>query len=197
VKLLRIILVLFIIPFSAIANEELIRRAENYLNNLKTLRADFVQIDQNNKRSKGTFYLSRPGKMIWQYAEPSRIDLLLQGNRVVYYDHELDEVSNKKIEDEIITFLAKTSINFKNSFYIKEIKILENSFGLVLKPIKPSKDLEGQILSLYFRKENSQLFTIKIADEESLQRNTIHLYNQQENILIDNKVFAYPKKIIK
>ena len=50
---------------------EIVQKAESYLNSLKTLKANFTQMAQWNQTNvTGDFYLSRPGKLRFDYDPP-------------------------------------------------------------------------------------------------------------------------------
>ena len=44
-----------------------IGRAENYLRNLSTVKADFIQTAHNGAKLSGTFYLNRPGTVSYTH----------------------------------------------------------------------------------------------------------------------------------
>lgn len=47
-----------------------IKQAEEYLKNLKSARARFVQTTHDGTQLVGTFYLKRPGKLRFEYDDP-------------------------------------------------------------------------------------------------------------------------------
>ena len=49
-----------------------IARVEYYLNSVKTLSADFIQISPDSSISRGRFYLKRPGRLRFEYDPPSK-----------------------------------------------------------------------------------------------------------------------------
>jgi outer membrane lipoprotein-sorting protein len=70
-----------------------VARIEQYLNDLTTLSARFTQVASTGEVSGGRFYMSRPGKMRFEYDPPVPILLVATGTLLVYVDKELQQVS--------------------------------------------------------------------------------------------------------
>ena len=50
-----------------------VQRINDYFNNLNSIQGNFEQVDSNNKRTTGRFYVQRPGKLRFDYAPPSTL----------------------------------------------------------------------------------------------------------------------------
>ena len=83
---------------------------KSYMKSLKNISADFIQVDRKGNIQSGKFYLSRPGKMRWEYQDPKQLIIVLNNEKIYYYDQELDQVShyigdygmmNVLIEDDV------------------------------------------------------------------------------------------------
>ncbi len=70
-----------------------LKEIELYLNNIKTLTANFTQQTSGSSPVKGKFYLSRPGKMRIEYINQPQIIIAVNGAILSYHDIELDEIS--------------------------------------------------------------------------------------------------------
>ena len=66
-------------------------RVEDYLNDLTTLKADFVQINPDGGTVTGELYYQRPDKMRLDYDPPSDILIISDGWTIVYYDRRGDQ----------------------------------------------------------------------------------------------------------
>jgi outer membrane lipoprotein-sorting protein len=60
-----------------------------YLSSLQTLVGNFVQVGPDGSRSKGDFYIQKPGKVRFEYDEPSPIDIVADGSSVAVRDRKL------------------------------------------------------------------------------------------------------------
>lgn len=68
-------------------------RIEAYLNAITTLKARFLQVDQRGQVAQGTLWISRPGRMRFEYDPPSPILLVADGTSVTFHDRQLDQTS--------------------------------------------------------------------------------------------------------
>jgi len=50
-----------------------------YLSSIQQLVGDFVQIGPDGSRVRGEFYIQKPGKVSFDYEQPSRIDIIADG----------------------------------------------------------------------------------------------------------------------
>ncbi|HLN25050.1 MAG TPA: outer membrane lipoprotein carrier protein LolA, partial [Patescibacteria group bacterium] len=70
-----------------------VSKAEQYLNDVTTLRARFLQASASGATAEGTMFLSRPGRMRLEYDPPSPILVIADGSYLIYYDKDLQQVS--------------------------------------------------------------------------------------------------------
>ena len=64
-------------------------RVSAYLSSLQTLVGNFVQVGPDGSRTKGDFYIQKPGKVRFEYDEPSPIDIIADGSSVAVRDRKL------------------------------------------------------------------------------------------------------------
>jgi len=67
----------------------LISRVNNYLSNMQVMSGKFVQVGPDGGRTQGQFYISKPGKVRFEYDDPSPIELIADGQSVVVRDRRL------------------------------------------------------------------------------------------------------------
>ena len=64
-------------------------KVSNYLSSLSTLVGNFVQVGPDGSRSKGDFYIQKPGKLRFEYDAPSSIAMIADGSSVAVRDRKL------------------------------------------------------------------------------------------------------------
>ncbi len=76
---------------SALSPEQrgIIERVNNYLSNMQVLSGNFIQVAPDGRRSQGEFYISKPGRVRFEYDDPSPIELIADGQSVVVRDRSL------------------------------------------------------------------------------------------------------------
>lgn len=104
---------LFAAPASALAPDEqaLIQKANAYFNSVKTMQADFSQVGSDGRRSRGQLYISKPGKMRFEYDKPSPIEIVADGKSVAVRDRKLGTQDLYLIGQTPLKFLLRASID--------------------------------------------------------------------------------------
>jgi outer membrane lipoprotein-sorting protein len=64
-------------------------KVSNYLSSLQTLVGNFVQVGPDGSKTKGDFYIQKPGKVRFEYDPPSPIDIVADGSSLVVRDRKL------------------------------------------------------------------------------------------------------------
>ena len=60
-----------------------VQRIEAYLNNLKSISADFMQVDDSGQMMRGSIAIQRPGKMRVTYDAPSKDFIVADGTAYI------------------------------------------------------------------------------------------------------------------
>ncbi|HEU4660293.1 MAG TPA: outer membrane lipoprotein carrier protein LolA [Pseudolabrys sp.] len=66
-----------------------INRVNKYLSTTQVLSGDFVQVGPDGSKTTGKFFISKPGKVRFEYDAPSPIDIVADGQSVVVRDRNL------------------------------------------------------------------------------------------------------------
>jgi len=64
-------------------------RVSTYLSSLSTLVGNFVQVGPDGSKTKGDFYIQKPGKVRFEYDNPSPIEIIADGSSVAVRDRKL------------------------------------------------------------------------------------------------------------
>lgn len=67
----------------------IVDKVNAYLSNVQTLSGNFVQVGPDGGRTKGDFYIYKPGRVRFEYDDPSPIELIADGQSVVVRDRKL------------------------------------------------------------------------------------------------------------
>ena len=82
----------------------IIERVDTYLSTVQTLTGKFVQIGPDGGRSTGLFYLSKPGRVRFEYDSPNPTELVADGQSVV--------VRNRNLGTQDVYPLSQTPLRF-------------------------------------------------------------------------------------
>jgi outer membrane lipoprotein-sorting protein len=64
-------------------------KVSSYLSSLQTLVGNFVQVGPDGNKTKGDFYIQKPGKVRFEYEAPSPIDIIADGSSIAVRDRKL------------------------------------------------------------------------------------------------------------
>jgi outer membrane lipoprotein-sorting protein len=142
-----------------------INRVETYLNELTTLESRFVQIDPQGNFTEGTVFLSRPGRMRFEYDPPSPLLLVADGTWFIYVDKELEEVSHIPLDSTPAAFLLQEDISLKDEY--KAIDVSRGSGLVVITVIDRYAPENGQV-QLVFEDRPLQLKQWTVTDAQGL-----------------------------
>lgn len=84
-----------------------LKRIEAYLDNIKTLQAEFLQISSNGESASGEILLSRPERLRIEYAPPTPVLIVANGKYLSYVDTELKQVNHIPVADTPAAFLLR------------------------------------------------------------------------------------------
>src|ERR1700680_1340883 len=82
-----------------------------YLSSLQTLAGNFVQVGPDGSRTKGDFYIQKPGKGRFEYDDPSPIELIADGSSVAVRDRKLATQDIYPLSQTPLRFLLAEKIN--------------------------------------------------------------------------------------
>lgn len=139
----------------------LLSRVQTYLNGVKTMTADFVQISPDGSLASGKFFLKRPGRLRWQYDPPTPILIVADGTFVNIHDYELNEVSKLPISNTLVSFLAQNTISFGGTAKVVEV---EGDHEAVRVSIAQADRPEDGTLTLVFSDKPLMLRKMTVKD---------------------------------
>lgn len=87
-----------------------VKRAQDYLNSIRTLQSRFQQSAGDGGIATGTIWLQRPGKMRIAYDDPTPILIVADGSDIYYWDRQLQQLQNAGVEDTPAWFLLRPEI---------------------------------------------------------------------------------------
>ncbi len=104
-------------------------RVSDYLNELRTLKGKFFQLDDDGTESQGVFFLSRPGKLRFEYISPPEFPTLVaSGKWVTLENHQLKTVNRYPLKATPLKILLKKNVNLSKD---TDIIAIDRSPGML------------------------------------------------------------------
>jgi len=180
-------LFMFASPAFAQVQDPEVKKAEAYLQGLKTLTADFIQTSSLGSRLSGKFYLNRPGKLRFDYNEVKDF-IVADGVFVYFYDSQLGSQSNAPIGQTLADFLLREDLSLSGD--LKVIHLFKQN-GMVSITIVQSDDAAAGQVELIFSEVPYQLNRWRVTDAQG-EITEVVLKNVQTGMEFkDNSLFGY------
>jgi outer membrane lipoprotein-sorting protein len=169
-----------------------LKRAENYLNGITTMRARFQQYSSTAGLAFGRIYLRRPGKLRVEYDPPLKVIIVADGLVVSYYDKELDQINQVPISASPLWFLLRETVSFRNGVTVSGVDRQPGT--LSISAFESGSPEAGQI-DLLFSDDPLELRQWTITDP---QGNKIRVGLQDITFggALANSLFATPSKTL-
>ena len=106
-----------------ISPDEAVARANAFLDSARVLTADFVQIGPDGQRSEGELYVERPGKMLFRFSPPARLEIVADGRSVAVRDQKMDTQDLYFIGQTPLKFLLADHIDIAKDTQVKNVTI--------------------------------------------------------------------------
>jgi len=119
-----------------------------FLNSIKTMRANFVQLSTDGGMAKGTLNLERPGKVRFEYNEDTPILIVSDGTIVNLIDYEIGQVTKWPVEETPLALLLKKDITLGDKVQLSTIPT-ESGLVTMVSAYDPDRPEQGN-LTLYF-----------------------------------------------
>lgn len=189
---ISILTLLSVVLFSLPAHAEKadLTKIENYLNNLKSLKAGFVQMASNGSTAEGQVYIAKPSKIRMEYTAPESLLIVGNGDYVIYQDKELDQITNIDYKDIPATIILTQKIKFDG----KNLKVtdLYKDSGQTSVTVEIPKSPNVKPITLVFDNSPFQLKQWKVIDQQNIEV-TISLFDLEKDVELNNALFKFDK----
>jgi len=128
-------------PSGALTSDQraLIDRVNNYLSNMQVLSGRFVQVGPDGRRSQGDFYISKPGRVRFEYDDPNPTEVIADGQTLVVRDRRLATQDIYPLSETPLRFLLADHVDLMKdthllSVYVDDVfvtVVLEEKNGIV------------------------------------------------------------------
>ncbi|HUH49362.1 MAG TPA: outer membrane lipoprotein carrier protein LolA [Mycoplana sp.] len=178
----------FLAPRPAVAQASgAAQRIADHFSSVKTMMGEFVQFGPRGEQTGGKFYISRPGKIRFNYEDPSPMRVISDGRTVV--------IGNRKLKTWDVYPLSKTPLNL----------LLGNRIDLstrMVRGVKEEADLTTIVLgdrnmfgdstiTMMFDPKTYDLRQWTIRDAQG-KDTSVMIFNVKTGVQLDAKIFRIP-----
>lgn len=137
--------VALVCAIGAQAQQAGIPEVERYINSIRTAQARFVQSNPNGSVVQGTLYVSRPGRMRFEYDAPSQLKVVADGTQVTMWDPATRDFGQWPIGWTAASFLVKEPFQLSGDITVQSSQRTPDGL-LALTMVQTRKPQEGKII---------------------------------------------------
>ncbi|MEH3120300.1 MAG: outer-membrane lipoprotein carrier protein LolA [Methylorubrum populi] len=160
--------------------------ANAYFNGFQTLTGSFIQIGADGRRIGGKLSLAKPGRLRFEYDQPSPLEVVADGTSVAVRDRKLGTQDLYFISQTPLKFLLREKIDLARDLTVTEVT---NDPGGVRVGLEDRSTLGGTSkIQLFFDAEVKTLSQWRITDPQGYLT-TVQLSNLQKDKAVDGSLF--------
>ena len=164
----------------------IIDKVNNYLSNMQVLSGKFVQVGPDGRRTEGLFYISKPGRVRFEYNDPSPIELIADGQSVVVRDRKLATQDVYPLSQTPLRFLLADHVDLMKDSSLTAV-YADDVFITVV--IEERNGLVGTSrLMIMFGAKDMQLKQWTVTDPQGYDT-TVAVYNLDNSRRPDPNMF--------
>ena len=147
--------------------KEIVDKVSSYFTGIHTMQGSFLQTSSDNRRMKGKFYLSRPGRFRFDYARPSRQIVVSDGQNLAVQDLDLNNEDRVPLNQTPFRLLLSSDVDLVRDAEIMEVQQSDDLIVVALQDKDPNAG--GQIKLFLATKPELQLKEWVTKDAEGIE----------------------------
>jgi len=152
----------------------IVDRVNSYLSSVQTLTGNFIQVGPDGSRTQGDFFISKPGRVRFEYDDPSPIELIADGSSVVVRDRRLATQDVYPLSQTPLRFLLAEHVDLAKDTHLVSV-YADDVFVTVV--VEEKNGIVGTSrLMIMFSAKDMQLKQWTVTDPQGYDT-TIAVYN--------------------
>jgi outer membrane lipoprotein-sorting protein len=161
-------------------------KVSSYLSSLQQLSGNFVQVGPDGTKTKGDFYIQKPGKVRFEYDPPTPIAIIADGSSLAVRDRKLATQDIYPLSQTPLRFLLSDRIDLLKDTNVVSITADDVFISVT---IEEKQALIGTSrLMLMIGTKDGQLKQWTVTDPQGYDT-TIAVYNLDANRKVDSGLF--------
>jgi len=161
-------------------------KVSNYLSSLQQLSGNFVQVGPDGSKTKGDFYIQKPGKVRFEYDPPTPIAIIADGSSLAVRDRKLATQDIYPLSQTPLRFLLSDRIDLLKDTNVVNVTADDVFISVT---IEEKQALIGTSrLMLMVGAKDGQLKQWTVTDPQGYDT-TVAVYNLDSNKKLDSGLF--------
>ena len=163
------------------------QKIADHFASVKTMMGEFVQFGPRGEQTGGKFFIDRPGKIRFNYEDPSPMRVIADGKSVV--------IGNRKLKTWDIYPLSKTPLNLllgnKIDLSAKMVRNVKEEPDLTTIVLGDRTIFGDSTITMMFDPKSFELRQWTITDAQA-KDTSVMIFNVKTGVKFDESVFAVP-----
>ena len=152
----------------------IVERVNSYLSGVQMLTGNFIQVGPDGSRTQGEFYISKPGRVRFEYDDPSPIELIADGSSVVVRDRRLATQDVYPLSQTPLRFLLADHVDLTKDTHL--IAVYADDVFVTVVAEEKSGVVGTSRLMIMFSAKDMQLKQWTVTDPQGYDT-TVAVYN--------------------
>lgn len=165
-----------------------LKRVSDYLNAMHTIQGDFTQVNPDGTLWQGLFYLSKPGRVRFEYKPPNAHLVVADGSSLAVEDKKLHTVDRYPLVGSPLALLLSDNIDLTQYTHINGVR---HQPGLLLVSASAASGGTRGDITITFSDPGLELRQWEVIDSEGY-KTTVVLDNVQAGMALAPALFVIP-----
>jgi outer membrane lipoprotein-sorting protein len=173
---------------------EIVQRVSGYFNVLKQMKGNFAQTDPDKKKSRGRFYVQKPGKFRFDYGAPSRKIMASDGRMLRIKEPDQSNPDAVELDNTPFRLLLKKDVDLLRDARILDVQEAEDVLIVALQDRSP--DAPGRVQLVFVKAPEIELKEWVVRDPQGLETR-VELTDINRKDPVDSKLFDWDQDFFK
>lgn len=162
-----------------------VKRINDYFNSFQTMKCNFTQVSARGTLTNGVLYISKPGKLRFDYAAPNPLLIVADGRWLTIKDRQRERGDQFPLGATPLRLVVAPQIDLLAE---TDIIAFDSHDGLTTISLQDRKDNMGGYITLIFDEKLNQLQQWVVVDGKD-RRTTVQLSDMEYGGKFDPKLF--------
>jgi outer membrane lipoprotein-sorting protein len=161
-------------------------KVSSYLNGIRTLKSTFVQVGSDGGINQGTLYISKPGRIRFEYNPPSPLLMVATGGAFYVKNARLNTLDHYDLSDTPLGLLLNDAVDLARN---KAVIGVSEQDGAIIVNARTSTNRNNSNITLVFSTPSLELRQWTVKDNQG-GLTTVALRDLQIGAALDEALFT-------
>ena len=179
------------LPLVGLSDEEVLARGVAAIEAIGTLKARFSQVAPSGAVSTGVVYLSRPGRLLFDYDAPDPQEIVATGGLVYVHDADLETTDSYPVKQTPLRYLLDRKIDLSGT----DLARVQRAPGEVAVSLRSTdEELDGEVALAFAAAPDGSLDLVRWAVVDAQGGLTVVSLDEVErDVKLPRRLFRIPE----